>query len=171
MILHISTGETVPLACPGLVGVRVYRSSSGAIYGAVVNQSGGNVQTSIMRLNISAAVRSERLVEYIGEDSSFAMTESGGTLASTLGGGEATIYSQRAGTGNTAPAMITLERKRGLPAKIIDGDRWFIVLDREGGITWHDNRSGKLLANFSVYTDYWVLEKDGKTIRGRMVSK
>jgi len=184
MILHISTGETVPLAYPGVVGVRVYRGSSGAIYGAVINQSGGTVQTSIIRLNVTVPARSEKLVEFIGEDSAFAMTESGGTLASTLGGGEAILYSQRPGTqsappgtaaGNrgraSTPEIVTLERNRGLPVKIINGNRWFIVLDGEGGITWHDNRSGKLLAVLRLYPDLWVLEKDGKTVQGKTAKK
>ena len=188
MIINTTTGETVPLAYPAMVGVRVYRGSGGTIYGAVVNQSGGNVQTSIIRLNTSTSqspsatqppagssgpARSERLVEYDGEDSSFAMAESGGNLASTLGGGEATLYRNRGSalTQNTTPEVVPLERTAGLPVKIIDGGRWFIVLDGEGTIAWHDNQTGKLLASFRLYPGGWILEKAGATIKGRTSGK
>ncbi|MCL2319882.1 MAG: WD40 repeat domain-containing protein [Treponema sp.] len=183
MTVNTSTGETVPLPYPAVAGVRVYRGSSGTIYGAAIEQTGGNIQTSIVRLDNTNPARSERLVEYSGEDSSFAMAESGGNLASTLGGGGAVLYRTPAGNRNAQPDLIPLERSTGLPVKIINGGRWFIVLDGEGGICWHDNRTGKLLAVFRLYQDStpksaapgssgrnfpetWTLESNGKIIRG-----
>jgi len=181
MTVNFSTGETVPLAYPALVGIRVYRGLSGAIYGAAVSQSAPNTQTSIIRLDTSNPAQSEKLIEYSGEDSSFTMAESGGNLASTLGGGEATLYldsRSRTGNQNTVPVMIPLERSMGFPVKIFDGGgHWFIVLDGEGGITWHDIKTGKLLAVFRSYGDSWVLEKMNlslsgwETIRGRTAGK
>ena len=169
MTVNSSTGETVPLAYPAVAGVRVYRGGSGALYGALVDQPGGNVQTSIIRLNSTNPANSERLVEYNGEDASFSMTESGQNLASTLGGGGATLYLRTGPSGRTqsAPAIVSMERSAGLPVKIIDGVRWFIILDGEGGISWHDNRTGKLLAVLRLFSDSWVLQSNGKIISGR----
>jgi len=186
LTVNISTGETVPLSYPAVAGVRVYRGPGGAIYGAVVNQASGNAQTSIIRLDLRNPAQSARLVNYNGEDSSFVLAESGGNLASTLGGGGATLY-----RGDNAE-MIHLERSAGLPVKIISGTRWFIVLDGEGGIAWHDNMTGKLLAVLrlslqgnngsspgtpQLYPNLWTLEKfdpstgDSETISGALKKK
>jgi len=159
LTVNVSTGETVPLSYPAVVGVRVYRGLGGTIYGAVVNQASGNVQTSIIRLDLTNPAQSERLVEYNGEDSSFVLAESGGNLASTLGGGGATLY--RGGKAE----IVHFERSAGLPVKIITGDHWFIVLDGEGAIAWHDNVTGKLLAVLRLSragnSNYlWTLEKN-----------
>ena len=161
LMINISTGETVPLAYPAVVGTRVYRGSSGAVYGAVINQAGERLQTSIIRLNTAAPLQSERLVEYDGEDSDFSMAESGGNLASTLGSGAATLL----------PKAAALERSRGLPVSIGDGGRWFITLDGDGGITWHDNQTGGLLATFRLHPDRWVLERGREIIGGPTVRR
>jgi hypothetical protein len=171
MSVNTATGETVPLAYPAVVGVRVYRGSSGAVYGAAINQSGSNIQTSIIRINTSSPAASERLMEYNGEDSLFAMAESGGGLASTLGDGGAILCRTSRNQNGGTPQMINLERSRGLPVKILDGGKWFVILDGEGGITWHDPRTGKLLAVFRIYPDFWVLEAEGKKFQGRTVRK
>ena len=164
LTVNISTGETVPLTYPAVVGVRVYRGSSGTIYGAVVNQSSGTTQTTIVKLDLANPAQSERLVEYDGEDSSFELAESGGNLATTLGGDGATLYrtartqpvnngagQSKTGVQNSGPEIIPFERSMGLPVKIITGKNRFIVLDGEGGIAWHDNTTGKLLAVYRLY--------------------
>ena len=164
MAVNTITGETVSLPYPALMGIRVYRGSSGTIYGATVSQSAGNLQTAIVRLDTSAPAQSKILVEYNGEDSSLTMAESGGNLAYTLGGGGAVIYREL--PRSSRPELIPMERSPGLPEKITDGSRWFVVLDGEGCIAWHDNHTGKLLAVFRLYTDSWVLERGEETISG-----
>jgi hypothetical protein len=151
--VNTSTGETVPLAYPAMVGIRLYRTSGGLIYAASINQAGGNIQTSIIRLDTSNPAFSEKLVEYNGEDPVFTMAVSGRILAATLGSAEAAIY--RDGTAR----QVFMERSMGLPVKIISAGSRFITLDGEGGVTWHDNQTGKLLAVFRLYPDSWVLEK------------
>ena len=59
----------------------------------------------------------------------------------------------------------------GLPLKIVDGNRWFIVLDAEGSITWYNSQTGKLLAVFRLYPDLWVLERDGQILQGKTAKK
>jgi len=188
--INTVTGETVPITYPAMVGVRVYRGGSGALYGAAINQSGDNTQTSIIRLNTSNPARSEKLVDFNGEDSSFSMAESGGNLAATLGGGDAVLYRSSPEGKSGGPNLVPLERSIGLPVKIIDGGRWFIVLDGEGCVTWHDNQTGSLLAVFRLYTEksrqtenlrtsgpepafpnLWVLENGGNTIQGKVVKR
>ena len=162
-MINIPTGETVPLAYPAVVGTRVYRGTSGAIYGAVINHAGVNLQTSIIRLNTSAPLQSERLVEYSGEDPYFTIAESGGSLASTLGSGEAVIFRNQ--------EITAMERSRGLPLSIVNGGRWFIVLDGDGGLSWHDNQTGRLMAAFRLEPDRWVLERGREVISGRTLRR
>jgi len=44
---------------------------------------------------------------------------------------------------------------------------FFLSLDSEGNISWH-NTNGKLLAVFRVYKDRWVLEKGLETLGGML---
>jgi hypothetical protein len=88
-------------------------------------------------------------VEYQGEDVRFSMAEADGFIASNLGEGGAAIYSSW--------GMIDLERGPGLPEQLIDGDLYFIVIDAEGCISWHDPRTGEILALFRLYENEWIL--------------
>jgi WD40 repeat protein len=171
--INILTGETVPLSYPAAIGARVYRGSGGGVYGAVI-QDGAEPKTAIIALHTSNPAQSLPLVEYTGEDTFFDMAETGGILASNLGGGDAAVY-RIAGSGG--PAASSLERSPGLPLKILDGGRRFILLDTEGNITWHDPATGKIAALFRLYGDEWTLEtfdtldpldKEGSLIRGRL---
>ena len=70
------------------------------------------------------------------------------------------------------PEIAFFERSSGLPSKIVNSGRWFIVLDGEGSICWHDNNSGKLLAVFRLNQDQWVLERsEGEVVQGRKIMK
>ena len=169
MTVNSFTGETVSLPYPALLGNRVYSGSSGAVYGVAVSRSAGNVQTSIIWLDISNPAQTRKIAEYNGEEPSFTMAESGGNLAASPGGSAAVIFrNSPASPGRTVPPpeIIPMERSIGLPVKISDGHSWFIVLDGEGCIVWHDNRTGKVLAVFRLFPDRWVLIKDEETISG-----
>lgn len=175
LLVNCSTGETVPLPYPAILGLKVYRGSGGAIYGATVSQSGGNLQTTLLQLNLSNMAQSEKLISYDGEDSSFSFAESSANFAANfatnLGGGAAALYRQRrAGAANQGREKISMERSSGLPVKIIEGSGKFIILDGEGSLCWHDGRTGKLLAVFTLYPDTWVLEKDGTILQGKITA-
>jgi WD40 repeat protein len=166
--INILTGETVPLSYPAAIGARVYRGAGG-VYGAAVIRNGAESQTAIIALHAADLARARPLVEYAGEDISFDMAETGGLLASNLGGGAAAVY-RIAGSQNGSPAH-PLERSPGLPLKILEGGRWFILLDTEGNITWHDPATGKAAAAFRIYENEWTLETPeggGTFIRGRL---
>jgi hypothetical protein len=147
--IDIKTGETVPIPYPASAGVKVYRGVSGAVYGVTVESGENSLQTSIVRLDTWQGVNSARLVEYNGEDIRFSVAEADGFLASNIGGDDAGIY--------TPWGMIRVQRGPGLPQRIADGDLYFIVLDAEGCVSWHDPRTGDILAVFRLYEDQWTL--------------
>ena len=161
--VNILTNETVALAYPALVGIRVYRSESGSVYGVTVNQAAGNIETSIIKLDLTNPANSQTLVRFDGEDINFALAESAGNFATNLGGGPAVLHrSHRVSITENPAEKIFLERSTGLPVKITsgkvaDGGRWFVVLDGEGHINWHDNQTGELLASLRLYPERWVL--------------
>ncbi|MDR0731996.1 MAG: WD40 repeat domain-containing protein [Treponema sp.] len=144
--IDIKTGETVPIPYPASAGIQVYRGNSGTVYGVTVEGTGNDLRTSIVRLD---ALESAQLVEYNGEDTRFSVAEADGFLASNIGGGGAGIYSPW--------GIIQVERGPGLPRSIDNGDLYFIVLDAEGCISWHDPRTGNILAVFRLYEDRWTL--------------
>ncbi|MDR3115377.1 MAG: WD40 repeat domain-containing protein [Treponema sp.] len=160
--VDITTGETVPLAYPAAIGARIYRGGSGVLYGAAVTGGTGSVRTGILRLNPADPPQSIRLVEYQGEDTAFGIAESGGVLASSIGGDGITLYS--------ALGLASFERSAGLPLRLINGGDRFVTLDAEGNAGWHDNQTGELLALLRFYAGEWVLEqKDGRIKRGRLI--
>jgi hypothetical protein len=163
LMVNIATGETVPLSIPAAIGAEVYRGSSGGLYGGILNQNQNGYQTSVLVINTANPAQSRKLVEYSSEDTKFTMAEAQGYLATSLGGDRASLY-RIAGNAEARP----MERSAGLPQSILEGGRWFIVIDTEGNICWHDPRSGRLLASFKIYGDQWALERDGRTIRGRL---
>ncbi|MDR1419198.1 MAG: WD40 repeat domain-containing protein [Treponema sp.] len=160
LAVNIANGETVPLYLSARTGVRVYRSSRGAVYGAIVEENPR--KTVVVSLEVRAPGKKERLFEYGGEDTLFALAESGGAPALNPGGGEAFLI----GKEGTFP----LERGQGLPVKLLDGGSFFITLDGEGGLSWQDNAAGKLLALFRLADGEWTLAETGTdgTTRGKV---
>jgi hypothetical protein len=154
--VNIITGETVALPWPASAGVRVYRGSSGIVYAAAVE--GNPEKTVFLALDAAHPSQSARLFEYEGEDTLFALAESGGAPAFNPGGNEAAIY----GKEGTVP----FERGPGFPVKIFDGISFFVVLDGDGNVLWQDNGTGELLAVFGIQGDEWVLQEKSGTMRG-----
>jgi hypothetical protein len=162
LVVNSITGETVPLVYPASVGARVYRGASGILYGVIIEQQSGTAKTSIIRLNTANLSLSPRIFQWDGEDTSFSLTESHGTLASTLGG-EGAFFCE-------ADDKKPLERSPGLPLRLIDGGNYVITIDAEGSIGWYDPKSGKLLALFRLYGDQWILETGRRqVIRGSVL--
>jgi WD40 repeat protein len=162
LTVNIVTGETVPLAIPAVVGSKVYRGALGTIYGGIISRNGNSFDSSLVVINTSNPSQSRTLAGYPGEDTQFAIAEASGFLASSLGGSGAILYRV-----SDFQEARSLERSPGLPERILSGP-WFIQLDTEGNISWHDPRSGRLLALFKLYKDEWLLEHSGRTIRGRV---
>ncbi|GHV86549.1 hypothetical protein AGMMS50230_21570 [Spirochaetia bacterium] len=157
--INITTGETVPLAYPASIGVRIYRSGSGSLYCAAVEGSGSAMQTALLRLDPSNPARSVKMAEYQGEDTAFGIAESAGVIAATIGGDGALLYGGQ--------SFIPFERSPGLPVALVNGGNRFIAIDTEGNISWHDAGTGELLALLRIYKSEWILKtKDGTALRG-----
>jgi len=177
LLINVNTGETVPLSYPIQAGVTMYRGTSGSIYAAAVSsRSGGmdhennpstadtGVKTSILFLDLANIAGSISLVNFQGEDTQFSLAESpggtAGSLAATIGGEGAAIYS--------GDGVQQLERTAGLPLKLFDGGQRLISLDRDGNICWYENYSGKLLAVFRLHPDGWTLQTEQRTVVGSL---
>jgi hypothetical protein len=162
LMINVGTGETVPLPYPSSAGARVYQGASGIVYAAVVDEEEGTSRTSIIRLDTANPAGSARLVEYQGEDTLFSLAESSNILASTLGDSGAALFSSQ--------GMLNFERSPGLPLRLTGGGSFFIVIDGDGNICWHDPRSGKLLAIFRLYEHEWILQQNqDETVWGSVV--
>jgi hypothetical protein len=156
--INITTGETVPLAYPASIGVRIYRGGSGTLYCAAIEGSGSAMKTVLLRLDPSNPAGSVRLAEYQGEDTAFGIAERAGVMASTIGGDGAILYGEQ--------GFIPFERSPGLPVALVNGDSRFIAVDAEGNISWHSG-TGELLALLRIYKDEWILKtRDGNALRG-----
>jgi hypothetical protein len=149
LMINTVTEETVPFTYPSTVGAKLYRSSEGNVYGGVVEGSSENATTALLLLDIEDPGASTRLVEYQGEDTSFIIAQSGNSVASTIGGNGPTLHSDR--------GFIPFERSPSLPVNLIGSDRYFIVLGRDGTISWHNPATGSLLAQLRLLETEWIL--------------
>ena len=157
--MNTITEETVPFNYPATVGAKLYRSSDGSVYGGVVEGSSDSATTALLLLDIEYPEASKRLVEYQGEDTSFIVAQSGSSLASTIGGNGPTLHSSR--------GFAAFERTPSLPENLIGCDNYFIVLGKDGSISWHNNASGSLLARLWLLETEWILNTpDRGLLRG-----
>ena len=163
LLINTETGETVPLPYPAAIGARVYQGPDGNLYGAVISGGAGSARTGVIKLGLGPREPPVLLAEYGGEDSGAGMAESGGTLAAVLGGEGAALCQPQ--------GAVPFERTPGLPARITGAASWFIVVDSEGGVAWHDNQSGALAARLRLSSEEWALEiPEGESLRGRVAA-
>ena len=160
LFVNFNTGETVPVSFPAEAGIMAYAGKAGNVYAAVVERDITGVKTTVYAIASPTTTASAvRLFEYPGEGLNLSIAESSGTAAIAIGSEGARIYPEN---------IINFERTEGLPVKLRGSDEFFLVLDSEGNISWHDNKSGKLLAVFRLYEDRWVLDGD-REISGRLL--
>ncbi|MFP3041933.1 WD40 repeat domain-containing protein [Treponema primitia] len=157
LVVNTVTEETVPFIYPSTVGAKLYRSADGAVYGGVVEGSSNSATTALLLLNTEHPADSTRLVEYKGEDTSFIIAQSGQSVASTIGGNGPTLHSNR--------GFIPFERGPSLPINLIGSERYFIVLGRDGSISWHNPATGSLLARLRLLETEWILETADRHIQ------
>jgi hypothetical protein len=161
--IHLGNGETVPLSYPAEIGIRVYPGSGGRIYGGIITMREGESRTGLIRLDLSGQTPPVLLASFPGEDTDFDMTETGSTLAATLGDRGASVY----GPGGER----TLERSAGLPVRLFKGKDCFIALDGEGSAAWYDD-AGQRLALLRMYDTVWFLERgDGEILTGKVLKR
>jgi hypothetical protein len=142
------------------VGTRVYKGASGIVYGAVIDRGiAAGSRTVFVQLDLSNSGRSTPLSEYPGENLGVAVTETGGAAFSNLGGGLTFRY--------TEETVTPVEQGAGFFVSLSDGGTFLLSVDTDGSIIWIDPQTGKILAQFHLYKDEWVLEQD-RLIRGRV---
>ncbi|MDR2941696.1 MAG: hypothetical protein LBV17_03795 [Treponema sp.] len=156
LFVNYRTGETIPVTLEAQAGIFAYTGNSGRIYAASVTRQWLGVKTKISELSINKPAYNVTLYVYGGEASNLSIAEVNGVSAITGGSEGATIYH-----------MIDFERTQGLSVKLLGLKDFFLSLDSEGNISWH-NTDGKLLAVFRINKDKWVLETDGKTFGGTL---
>jgi hypothetical protein len=158
LLVNTITEETVPFNYPATVGAKLYRSAAGSMYGGVVEGSTDNATTALLLLDIDDPAASKRLVEYQGEDTTFIIAQSGSAVASTIGGNGPTLHGDRGFGAFETPS---------LPVNLIGSEKYFIVLGRDGSISWHSNATGSILARLRLLQTEWLLETaDRGLIRG-----
>ncbi|MDR1325543.1 MAG: WD40 repeat domain-containing protein [Treponema sp.] len=157
--IDIVTGETVPIAYPSAVGLKVYGGASGRLYGAALGQNAKGLSTILVQLDINSPELSKKLFEAPGENTAFDIVETDSIVASNLGS-EGAYYLAKSG-------VLPFERSSGFPLRLVDGGAYFVSVDADGSIAWHEPVSGKLLALLRLYEDSWLLEKaSGEVLRG-----
>lgn len=149
------TGETVPVSFNAQAGLLLYSGKSGNVYAEAAERDGNRFITTV--LNLTSSSYPIRVYEYKGESTHLSIAESSGILAVSCGSDGAFLIS-----GN----KVFFERTNGLPVKLLAHNNFFISLDSEGNIAWHNNRNGRLLAVLCLYADRWVL-KTNVEIQGK----
>jgi len=173
MVINVNTGETVPLPHSSQAATALYRGGSGGIYAVTVSSQPAEgiqpanetttIRTQVILLNPFNSGDSIKLIDFQGEDTQFAIAEAPGgyigNIAATIGGEDAVIYSR---AGNQK-----LDRTCGLILRLLEGGSNLISLDRDGNICWHDSRSGRLTAIFSLNPSGWTLRTERRSISGQ----
>lgn len=157
LFVNYNTGETVPVSFPAQAGILSYTGDLGKIYAAAVIRDTDSVKTVISTLSVNTAIN-EKIFEYYGEASNLLIAESAGKIAIAVGSEGAKIYAEN---------IVGFQRTQGLPVKLLGCKNFFLSLDSEGNIAWHDT-DGKLLAVFKIYKDRWVLETGDETLDGNL---
>jgi len=150
--VNIRTSETVPVSYPAQAGLTVFPGSHG-VFAQAIERDNDGVKTTVVSLPPVSSAGSRtgaavRIFEYRGEASHLSIAESGGNIAAVCDSEGAVIF---------ANSAINMERTNGLPVKLLGNERFFISLDSEGNIAWHDNRTGRILAAFSLNGNRWTL--------------
>jgi WD40 repeat protein len=173
LTVNINTGETVPLPHSSQAAVALHRGSSGGIYAVTVSSQPAEdvqpanettIRTQVILLNPFNSADSTRLIDFQGEDTQFPLAESptgyAGSIAAAIGGEGAAIYS--------SAIIQKLDRTSGLPRRLLEGGSCLISLDLDGNICWHDSRSGRLVAIFSLRPWGWTLRTERWNISGQV---
>jgi len=150
--VNIRTGETLPLNYGALTALSVYSGKSGKIYAEAVELEDDRYKTTVIDLfpaqDRTKSASPLKIFEYNSEANHLSIAESNGRLAIACDSEGAFILTRE---------TVNFERTNSLPVKLLGCDNFFLSLDGEGNIAWHDNTTGKLLALLSLYREKWTL--------------
>jgi len=118
------------------------------IFTLTIEREGNKIKTVILGISLTAVP--VRLFEYQGKAINLSIAESSKTLA---------IARDNEGTFIFGEKIIYFERTSGLPIKLLGCEKFFICLDSEGTVSWHDKKNGKILAAFSLNSLRWKMTR------------
>jgi len=173
MIINLNTGETVPIPHASQAATALYRGGSGGIYAVTVSSQPvegmqptnetTTIRTQVILLNPFNSADSIKLIDFQGEDTQFSLAESpegyAGSVAASIGG-EGAIYS--------IGDIRKLDRTAGFPRRLLEGGSSLVSLDLDGNICWHDSRTGRLAAVFSLHPSGWTLRTERWNVSGQV---
>jgi WD40 repeat protein len=156
--VNIQTGETVPIAFPASVGIKVYKGKSGALFGAVIAKDENGPKTVIVKLDLSNSKASFAAAEYPGEHLDVSFAETSDVITVTVG--KEGVIRFEISLDGVSSVFETLEQGSGFPTSLIDAGNFLLSIDAEGLLAWHDPRSGSLLAQLFLFEDGWAVEEN-----------
>jgi hypothetical protein len=154
--VNIQTGETVPIAFPADVGIKVYKGESGALFGAVIAKDQNGPKTVVVKLDLSNSKASSAAAEYPGEHLDVSFVETSGVVTVVVGK-EAAI---RFAISFDVPSSETLEQGSGFPVSLIDAGDFLLSIDAEGLLAWHDPQTGSLIAQLYLFDEGLMVKKN-----------
>ncbi|MCL2208610.1 MAG: hypothetical protein FWC19_00945 [Treponema sp.] len=160
--VNLKTTETLPLHYNAQAALTLYSGKTGKIYAETVELENNRFKTTVIDLSSASP---SMIYEYPAEAINLSIAESSGRLAIACGSEGAFIFPDRPVLESKA---VNFERTAGLPVKLAGCDNYFLNMDSEGNIAWHDNKSGKILAVFSVRGENWIL-KHGENYSGGII--
>jgi len=156
LFINYKTGETIRVPYNIQTGITVYAGNSGNIYAESIEQEYNKNKTVILSLSLTNAP--VRIYEYKGEAIYLSIAESAQTPAVACDNEGAFILGEK---------IINFERTTGLPIKLLGCEKFFISLDSEGNVSWHNNKNGKTLAVFSINSEQWMRKINDTKISGK----
>ena len=145
--VNINTSETISVTYPSEAGVMVFPLNKGTIIAAAVSRTDNIILTTIFNLTAASAIP---IFEYPGEAVYISAAESDGITAVACSGEGAFIISDENEIFNRE-RFVFFERTSALPVKLLGTPDFFISLDSEGSIAWHDRETGKILSVYKLY--------------------
>jgi WD40 repeat protein len=156
LFINYKTGETIRIPYNIQTGITVYAGNSGNIYVESIEKENNKIKTVVLCLSLTNAPA--RIFEYQGEAICLSIAESSKTPAIACDNEGAFILGEK---------IINFERTPGLPIKLIGCEKFFISLDSEGNISWHNNKNGKILSVFSINSEQWMRKINDTKISGK----
>ncbi len=156
--VNIRTGETVPIDFGSDTVVRLHRASDNRFYAVTTSSDQNGSLTRLVSFLPGGTAKATALVEYRAEDVSVSLADAEDGIATNLGKDGASIYG--------AEGFVQFERTAALPVRLVSGGAYYLAIDSDGNVAWHDPVTGAVLAQLRIYEDTWLLERGAERISG-----
>lgn len=156
--LNFRTGETAPIDLGGQAVVRLHRGMDRTFYAVTTSRDSEGITTRLLSFLPSEAAKARALVEYRSEDVAVSIADTEGSIATTIGKDGATIF----GRGG----LERFQRTEALPVRLSPGGQFYLAVDSDGGLAWHDSGKGTVVAELRVYPDRWVMVRGEERLEG-----